>query len=334
MNQISKSEFVGVINNIKNEIRTTQIHTAQQVNSNLIMMYFRIGKILSENVEYGNKFIKNISTEIKLIFPGIEGFSERNLRNMRAFYEEYQEMEKWQQLVAKLSWSHNLLLLSKIKNKSVREIYMRATIENGWSRNILAMQIESNYHKRIGRSINNFELALPANNSDLTNEIIKDPYIFDFLTLREGYREKELEKAMMEKIKNVLLEFGNGFSFMGNQYKLEIGGKDYYIDLLFYHTKLRCYVVVELKSTEFKPEYVGKIGFYLAAVDDTMKSEDDNPSIGIILCRDKDRISVEYALKKSSGPIGVSSYKLMTEIDADTLDNLPTEEELNLLMDF
>lgn len=333
MEKISKNEFVGVITNIKNEIRTTQIRTAQQVNSNLIMMYFRIGKILHENSIKNIYFIRNVSTELRLEFPNMRGFSEVNLRRMRKFYEEYKGDKARSQLVTELSWGHNILLLSKIKDKQIRETYMRATIENGWSRNVLAMQIENKYHERIGRSSNNFKHALPPEDSDLVNNMVKDPYIFDFLTLREGYKEKELESAMIERIRDVLLELGNGWSFVGNQYKLTVEGEDYYIDLLFYHLKLKCYIVVELKATKFVPEFVGKMNFYLAAVDDLVKSDTDNPSIGLILCKDKSKLTAQYALKKTGSPIGVSSYQINKLIPQNVLDELPTEDDLNLHID-
>lgn len=333
MDKISKPEFVGVITNIKNEIRTTQVRVAQQVNSGLIMMYFRVGKILAENIRYGNKFIENISMEVRLEFPGLEGFSGRNLRRMKLFYDEYKGDKKWPQLVAKLPWGHNTLLIEKIKDKRVREVYMRAAIENGWSRNVLAMQIEGKYHERIGKSVNNFKHALPPGNSDLVNNLVKDPYIFDFLTLREGYREKELEGAMIERIRDVLLELGSGWSFVGNQYKITVGKKDYFIDLLFYHLKLKCYVVVELKAKEFVPEYTGKMNFYLSAVDDLVKSDTDNPSIGLVLCKGKDKFTAQYALRKMDSPIGISSYRVGEMIPQDILDELPSEEDLKLHID-
>lgn len=249
--------FKDIISNIKEEIINTQIKTMQEVNSNLIMLYFKLGKIVSENKQYGNNFTKQVSIELKLTFPNMKGFSERNIRSMRLFYEEYADDEKWQQLVAKLPWGHNLLLIEKIKDKDIRKIYAENTIKNGWSRNVLAIQIETEFHKRVGNSNNNFNVMLPPKDSDLVNNTIKDPYIFDFITLKEEYKEKELEIALINKIRNVLLELGKGFSFVGNQYKISVDNQDYYIDLLFYHLELRCYVVVELKTSEFKPEYIG-----------------------------------------------------------------------------
>lgn len=328
-----EKDFKDIITNIKNEIKTTQFKIALENNKNLIMLYYKLGKILSENIRYGNSFIKNVSIELSLEFPKIKGFSERNLRSMRLFYEEYKDDENWQQLVAKLPWGHNLLLIEKIKDKEIRKIYVDATIQNGWSRNVLMVQIESNYHLRIGSNVNNFGLTLPDYDSDLVNNTIKDPYIFDFITLKDNYKEKELENNMINRIRDVLLELGNGFSFVGNQYKITVGNDDYYLDLLFYHLKLRCFIVVELKVTEFVPEYVGKMNFYLSIVDDLVKSNDDNPTIGLILCKNKNKLTAQYALKDINKPIGISSYEISKYLPSNVLDSLPTEEEINLYVD-
>jgi len=325
MKTIVEKEIKFIINEIKDDIKKTQVKAMQQVNSNLIMLYFRIGKILDENSKYGNNFIKNVAHSIKSEYPTIYGFSERNLRGMKLFYNEYKNNKKWQQLVANLPWGHNILLIEKIKDKKIRIFYARATLENGWSRNVLNFQIKSNYHQRIGKTINNFSMTLPSTNSDLANGVLKDPYIFDFITLRTSFQERELEDSMIRKIKDVLLELGNGFSFVGNQYKLTVDNIDYYIDLLFYHLKLKCYIVVDLKITEFKPEYAGKMNFYLSAVDDLVKDKSDNPSIGLILCKNKNKFTAQYSLNGMNKPIGVSSFKLS--------QYLPTEEDLNFHFD-
>lgn len=328
-----EKDIKNIISEIKDDIRRTQIKSIQEVNSNLIMLYFRLGKIVSENVSYGSNFTKQVSDELKLTFPNMKGFSERNIRAMRLFYEEYKDDENWQQLVAKLPWGHNLLLIEKLKDKDLRKIYAEAVLKNGWSRNVLSMQIENGYHNRIGNSNNNFNNLLPPLDSDMVNNAVKDPYIFDFITLREDYKEKELEFAMLEKIRDVLLELGKGFSFVGNQYKISTENNDYYIDLLFYHLELRCYIVVELKSNEFKPEYIGQLGFYVTAVDETLKKEYDNQTIGLLLCKDKDRLTVDWSLKSSNVPIGVSTYNIKEQIPDDILDKLPTEEDINLYID-
>ena len=328
-----EKDFKDIVLNIKNEIKTSQTKTMIEVNKNLITLYFRLGKIISENSKYGKSFIKNVSTELKLEFPNMKGFSERNLNYMKLFYEEYRDDENLQQLVANLPWGHNLLLMEKFKDKKIRKLYAQATVENGWSRSVLSFQIDGQYHLRVGNSANNFNNTLPNPNSDLVNNVIKDPYIFDFITLKDGYKEKELETAMINKIRDVLLELGNGFSFVGNQYKLTVGNDDYYIDLLFYHLKLRCYIVVELKANSFKPEYAGKMNFYLNAVNDMLKSELDNPSIGLILCQEKDKLTAQYSLKGIEQPIGVSSYEIAKFLPEDILRELPTEEDINLHID-
>ena len=328
-----ESDFKKIISNIKEEILNAQIKTMQQVNRDLIMLYFRLGKIVSENKKYGNNFTKQVSIELKLTFPNMKGFSERNIRAMRLFYEEYKDDEIWQQLVAKLHWGHNLLLIEKIKDKSIRKVYAENAIKNGWSRNVLSLQIDSDFHKRIGNSNNNFKLLLPPKDSDLVNSTIKDPYLFEFISLNNNYKEQELEYKMVSKIRDVLLELGKGFSFVGNQYKVIVDNQDFYIDLLFYHLELRCYIVVELKVGEFKPEYVGQVGFYVTAINNLLKKEYDNPTIGLLLCRDKKRVTVDWSLQSVSVPIGVSSYQLKEYIPKDILDKLPTEEEINLHID-
>lgn len=333
MTTINKNDFVKVISNIKQEIKTTQTRTMLQANSNLIMMYFRIGKILHENSKYGNKFIESIATELNLTWPNLRGFSGRNLRRMKLFYVEYRDDSIWPQVVTKLPWGHNIVLMQKIKDKNTRMFYANVAIENGWSRSVLELQIERQYHKRIGQTANNFDKVLPSSNSDLVNDTFKDPYIFDFLTLREGYKEKELESSIINKIRDVLLELGNGWSFVGNQYKITVGGEDYFIDLLFYHLKLKCYVVVELKATRFMPEYAGKMNFYLSAINDFVKADTDNPSIGLILCKEKNKFSAQYSLKDINKPIGISSFKTEDILPQSVLEQLPSEDDLNLHID-
>ena len=333
MNGIVEKDFKETITIIKDEIRKTQIKTIQEVNSNLIMLYFRLGKIVAENKSYGSNFTKQVSVELKLTFPNMQGFSERNIRAMKLFYEEYASDEKWQQLVAKLPWGHNLLLIEKVKNKEIREIYANATIKNGWSRSVLRMQIETEFHKRVGNSNNNFNLLLPPQDSDLINNTIKDPYIFDFITLKDKYKEKELESAMLERIKDVLIELGKGFSFVGSQYKISTEENDYYLDLLFYHLDLKCYIVVELKTSNFKPEYIGQLGFYVTAINETLKKDSDNDTIGLLLCKNKDKLSAKWSLKSSNVPIGIASYELGKYIPEYLLEKLPTEEDLNIHID-
>ena len=328
-----ENDFKKIIVSIKEEIVNTQIKIAMQSNRSLIQLYFKIGKILYDNYEYGNKFIDQIAQELKLEYPNSIGYSVRNLKYMKKIYIEYKDDELMQQLVAQVPWGHNVVLLDKVKGNENRKIYLQGIIKNGWGRSMLVHQIELNYHLRIGKSNNNFELTLPKKNSDLVNYMIKDPYIFDFISLQNDYREQELEKAMLMKIKNVLIELGKGFSFVGNQYKILMKDKDYYIDLLFYHLELRCYVVVELKATSFQPEYIGQLSFYVTAIDHILKKDVDNPTIGLLLCKEKDKLSVEWSLQGIDLPIGVSSYQLNQYVAQNIVDKLPTEEEINLHID-
>lgn len=328
-----EKDFKEVINNIKLEIHNTQYKVAIENNKNLILMYFRLGKILNDNYEYGNKFIDEVSKNLKIEFPNSTGFSVRNLKYMKKFYLEYKDDEAVQQLVAQVPWGHNIILMEKLKDKEIRKIYVEGILKNGWGRNMLAMQIENGYHLRIGASNNNFKNTLPSLDSDLVNYTIKDPYIFDFLSLKNEYKEKELEKEMINKIRDVLIELGKGFSFVGNQYKIIVGEQEFFIDLLFYHLELRRYIVVELKANSFKPEYIGQLGFYVTAIDEILKKEQDNQTIGLLLCRDKDKLTVDYSLKSTNVPIGVSSFELEKYIPKDILDKLPTEEDINLHID-
>ena len=323
-------DFKDIINDIKQEIKSTQYKVAVQSNISLISMYFRLGKILSDNYKYGNKFIDEVSKDLKIEFPNSTGFSVRNLKYMKKFYLEYKDDELVQQLVAQVPWGHNIVLMEKIKDKEIRKIYAEAILKNGWGRDMLSIQINNGYHLRIGASNNNFENTLPALDSDLVNYTIKDPYIFDFISLKNEYKEKELESAMLNRIKDVLIELGKGFSFVGNQYKIIVGGQEFFIDLLFYHLELRRYVVVELKASSFKPEYTGQIGFYVTAVDEQLKKEHDNSTIGLLLCQDKDRLTVDYSLKSMNVPIGVSSFEIEKYIPKDVLEKLPTAEDINL----
>jgi len=325
--------FKLAISKIKNDIRQTQTKVIYQANNELILLYFRIGKMLEENSRYGNGFIKNLAREIKIDLPNVEGFSERNLKRMKRFYNEYKEYGNMPQAVAYLPWGHNILLFEKIKDKNIRKIYAEAAISNGWSRSALQFQIETKYHKRIGNSSNNFNVSLPPLDSDLVNNTIKDPYVFDFITLKENYKEKELENAMITRIKDVLLELGKGFSFVGNQYKISTNKNDYYLDLLFYHLELQCYIIIELKTTEFKPEYIGQLNFYITAVNKTLKKEHDNDTIGLLLCKGKDKLSVDWSLEGINNPIGISTYELDKYIPKDILEYLPTEEDLNMYID-
>lgn len=330
--KIELNKYKNIFNNIKQQVIKSQYKAMQKVNEELIYMYWNIGKIISDNIEWGNKFIDNLSIDLKNEFPNIQGFSVRNLRNMRKFYEEYPGSEILQTLSAKLTWSHNILLINKVKDVKIRKWYMKQTIKNGWSHDVLDDQIRYKLYERqaIAEKVTNFENTLPDIQSDLAIQTIKDPYIFDFIALKGQAREKQIEEAMTEKIKNVLIELGNGFSFVGNQYKITISDIDYYIDLLFYHLELRCYIVVELKARKFKPADAGQLNFYLSAIDDMLRKENDNPTIGIVLCKEKDKLTAGYSLKDINKPVGVSEYKLLEDIPEYLESQLPKVEDIEL----
>ena len=333
---MEEKEFIKTINIIKQDVINTRNKIMYNANRELINMYFRMGKSISENSKYGNKFILLLAKSLKFEFPDTTGFSERNLHRMKAFYEEYKKFSILPPAVAELPWTHNYILIEKVKDIDKRLWYAEECFKNGWSKIVLVHQIELQLFERKKqiKKLTNFNKNIEIKyNSDLANEIIKDPYIFELEGLKRNYKEKELEKQMILKIKSILLEFGNGFSFVGNQYKVSTEKYDYYIDMLFYHLDLRCYVVVELKNTYFKPEYIGQLNFYITAINKTLKKECDNKTIGLLLCKEKDKISVEWALEDISNPIGVSSYKIEKYIPKDLLDKLPTEEDINLYID-
>lgn len=326
--------FKSICDGIKKDVKDTQLEIMVNANTNLVNLYYRIGKIISENFSWGNKFVENVSFEFKNTFPTLKGFSVRNLKYMKAFYNEYKDDNEFVQLVAQLPWKHNITLMQKVKDKNIRKWYMEKCLEEGWSNNILVYQIDTDLYKRQIENVkhNNFKLTLKEN-SDLANNIMKEPYVFDLIELTEDYKERELENKMLERLKNVLLELGSGFSFVSNQYKITVGDEDFYVDLLFYHIKLKCYVAVEHKVGKFKPEFGSKMVFYLTALDEQVKDDNDNPSIGIILCSSKNNQIVDYTLKYINKSLGVSEYKIFNELPNNLLKDFPTEDELNIFMD-
>lgn len=331
-NNIDINKYKEIFKNVKNEILQAQYRAMQVVNKELIFMYWNIGKIILENSEWGNKFIDTLSIDLKVEFPEIHGFSTRNLKYMKKIALEYPDFEFVQQVVAQIPWGHNIVLLEKIKDIEERKWYIQETIKNGWSRNVLIMQIDSKLYKRqaIANKITNFENTLPDAQSDLALQTLKDPYLFDFISLKGKIKELEIEQAIIDKIKNVLIELGKGFAFVGNQYKIVVSGKEYFIDLLFYHIKLKCYIAVELKAREFEPKDAGQLNFYLSAIDDLVKDENDNPTIGLLLCKSKDNFTAEYALRNISSPIGVSEYKLLEDIPEYLQAQLPKTEDIEI----
>lgn len=330
-----KKDFKETIAKIKDEIIRTQVSIISDANQKMINMYFNIGKYIDEKAEWGNKFINELELELKLDYPNSKGFSARNLRRMKRFYLEYKNDEILPPAVAKLPWTHNNILIEKINDREKRFWYANEAANGNWSKVVLDHQIDMNLYERqaIADKKNNFKNVLIEPQSDLANDLQKDPYIFNLPLLKDKYIEKELEESMIERIRDVLLELGQGFSFIGNQYKITVGSEDYFIDMLFYHLKLHCYVVVELKAVSFKPEFVGKLNFYLTAIDEQIKEDMDAPSIGLLLCRSKDKLTVEYSLKDVNKPIGVSSYEISKYLPENLLESLPTEEDINLHID-
>ncbi len=304
------SEYAAFLEQIKTKIRSAQIKASYVVNQELIKIYWEIGKYLAQkenNEGWGAKVVDKLAKDLKEEFPYIKGFSRRNLFYMLRFAKVYQDFIIVQQVAALIPWGHTTVLLDKIKNQEERLWYTQKTCENGWSRNMLLSWIESNLYAREGKAITNFDRTLPQPQSDLANQLLKDPYCFDFLTLTENAHEKELEQGLIAHVQKFLLELGTGFAFISRQHQIQVDDEEYYADLLFYNYKLKCFVVIELKATAFKPEFVGKMNFYLAALDDTLKQADDNPSIGMILCKNKKKLTIEHALRNFTAPIGIAN---------------------------
>ncbi len=366
MNKIQlNKEYINWLKEIKARVRKAQVKTALVANASLIEFYFSLGKMISEkDTVWGSKFLQRLSTDLREKFPEMKGFSITNLKYCKQFYEyllispqvegelknviSQQPVDQLQneirpqvgdentslinselyQKMCCIPWGHIKYLVGKIKNTKEASFYIQQTIENSWSREVLALQIKSDLYNRQGKAITNFQNTLPSPQSDLAEQTIKDPYRFDFLKLTKSYNERDIELQLIDHISKFLLELGKGFAFVGRQYHIEVDETDYYIDLLFYHTKLKCYVVIELKNTKFKPEYAGKLNFYLSAVDSLIKADDDKPTIGILLCRDKKKIETEFALRGMSKPIGVSEFTLTETLPDNLKSDLPTVEEL------
>jgi predicted nuclease of restriction endonuclease-like (RecB) superfamily len=334
------------LKDLKERIRAAQIKAAVAANSKLIELYWHTGQSIVERQEregWGSSVIERLAKDIQEAFPGVEGFSRSNIWRMRAFFLAYtREVANLAQpvrefdgvhlphLMAELPWGHNVLLIQKIKDPAERLWYARQAIEHGWSRPILDHQIDSGLYRRQGKAVTNFTRTLPPPQSELADEVLKDPYAFDFLLLAKDARERELQKGLLAHIRHFLLELGAGFAFVGENVHLEVGGDDFYIDLLFYHLKLRAFIVVDLKARPFKPEFAGKMNFYLSAVDDLLRHPDDQPSIGIILCKAGNRTVAEYALRDIAKPVGLSTYvtRLVESLPADLQTSLPTVAEL------
>jgi predicted nuclease of restriction endonuclease-like (RecB) superfamily len=316
---------------LKARIYSSQQRAAHAVNTELLQLYWQIGReILARQAAqgWGTKVVERLAHDLRAEFPEMSGFSRSNLLFMRMFAEAWPEDAVVSQAVGQLPWGHNRVLLTKLKDPEARLAYAQATVRHGWSRNVLTMQIETRLHERSGVALTNFEASLPKPQSDLARESLKDPYRFDFLGLSEEAQEREVEHALVRHVTEFLLELGAGFAFVGRQVLLEVGGDEFFIDLLFYHLKLRCYVVIELKGGKFKPAHLGQLGFYLTAVDRQVKSESDNPTIGLLLCKSKNKVVAEYALGDKTQPMGIAEYKLLESLPEPLQTSLPTIEQI------
>lgn len=332
---MNPNDYMSLLDGIKARVRSARLRAAAAVNSELVLLYWHIGRdILKRQTEqgWGAKVVERLSRDMKQEFPNIRGFSPRNLKYMQSFAGKWPHEPIVQGVLAQLSWYHNIALLDKLKDAHVAEWYARKTTEHGWSRDVLVHQIESGLHERQGKAVTNFSRTLPPEQSDLAREILKDPYDLEFLGLNDDADERATESGIVERIQRFLLELGVGFAFIGRQARLVVGGEEFFMDLLFYHYRLRCFVVVELKAGAFRPEHAGKMNFYLAAVDDLLRQAEDRPSIGMILCRSKNRVVVEYSLHATGKPIGVASYTLQKELPSELRGALPAPEDLERVL--
>lgn len=330
-NTPSTDSYAALLASVKERIQLAQVRAAVAVNRELIFLYREIGKEILERQSaegWGAKVVERLARDLHSAFPTMKGLSRTNLLYMRAFAEAWPEDEIVQQVVGQLPWGHNVRLLDLVKGPAERLWYAQAAIQHGWSRNVLALQIESGLHRREGKALTNFEKTLPKPQSDLAQQILKDPYNFDFLTLTGDAHEREIEAGLLGHIRKFLIELGKGFAFVGSQYPLEIAGEDYRLDLLFYHLQLRCFIVIEIKAGPFKPEYAGKLNFYLAAVDDMLRHPSDQPTIGLILCRSKKELVVEYALRNTTTPMGIAEFQYLEALPEGLKSSLPTIEEI------
>lgn len=336
---INTTDYKDWLQSLKGRIQQSQIKAAIQVNSELLSLYWQMGKDIVEKqaqAKWGDGFLQTLSADLSKMFPTMKGFSYRNLKSMRQWYLFYNQQNIiGKQVVSQLEgsffsvpWGHHLMIMQRCKDIQEAIFYVYKTIENHWSRSVLEHQIELNLYERQGKAITNFQQQLPIATSDLAQELTKDPYVFDFLSITGSYTEKELQQYLEDQMTKFLLELGKGFCFYGKQVHINVGGDDFYIDLLFYNVQLHCYVVVELKTIKFKPEHIGQLKFYVTAINRQLRTEADNPTIGLLICKDKNDVVAEYTLDDIHNPIGISSYKLFDELSKDYKSSLPSIEEI------
>jgi len=331
MNKIDQTAYKNFVEEIKEKVYQAQYEALKSVNKELIKLYWEIGESIIEKQEqygWGKSIVENLSKDLQKEFPGVKGFSSSNLWRMRNFFTEYQGNTKLAPLVREIGWSHNLVVLEKCKDDLEREFYIKMTKKYGWSKSVLIHQVEGKSYERFLLNQTNFDKSLAEKYKHQAKLAVKDSYSFDFLEMSEDYSEREMELGLMKNVRSFLMEMGGDFTFVGNQYRLEVGGDEFYIDLLLYHRKLQSLVAIELKTTKFKPEHAGQMQFYLAVLDDTVKTENENPSIGIIICKEKNRTVVEYALKQSNTPIGIANYTISEKLPENMKKLLPTSEEI------
>lgn len=326
-------DYAETLTEIKQRIQQERLRVVLAANSAMVLLYWDIGRMILDRQQragWGARVIDRLSADLREAFVEMKGFSPRNLKYMRAFAAAWPERAIVQRVIAQLPWRQNIALLERLDDETTRLWYAKQTLVHGWSQPILCLQIDGRAHERSGKALTNFKATLPPQDSDMAAQVFKDPYLFDFLGTADPRREREVEQALVDHLQRFLLELGSGFAFVGRQIHLELAGRDYYLDLLFYHLKLRCYVVIELKAVPFDPAFVGRINVYLSAVDDLLRHPDDKPTIGLLLCRSKDRIVVEYALRDLKKPIGVAGWetKIVEKLPEDLKDSLPTVQEL------
>ena len=336
MNNPISDNYIHLLMEVKQRIRSAQYEALKAVNREMINLYWDIGQMIfikQQNYNWGKSVVEQLSKDLQTEFPGISGFSARNIWNMRSFYVTYSQNEKLQPLVAEIGWTHNIVILEKCKDDLEREFYMKMTRKFGWTKNVLIHQIENQTYEKTLLNQTNFDQNI---SSEIRNQLklaVKDEYTFDFLELADEHSERQLEQAILAKVKPFLQEMGGIFTFVDSQYRLEVDDEEYFIDILLYHRRLKCLVAIELKIGKFLPEYVGKIQFYLSVLDDKVKLPDENPSIGIILCKSKQRTIVEYALKDSNKPIGVATYQIVSQLPQELKNQLPDPEQVAKLLE-